>query len=72
MENIKQKVLNEMRSPKLFIKEIVGYVEKNVDDAFNIACRKNLSLNEWQPDSSFADQLNQKTFFNRDVKSNKI
>ena len=61
MENIKQKVLNEMRSPELFIKEIVGYVEKNVDDAFNIACRKNLSLNEWQPDSSFAYQLNQKT-----------
>ena len=50
-----------MRNPKLFIKEIVNYVGKNVDDAFNIACRKNLSLNEWQPDSSFRNQLNQKT-----------
>ena len=61
MEDIKQKVLNEMRKPELFIKKVVDYVEKNVDDAFGIACRKNLSLNEWQPDSSFGDQLNQKT-----------
>ncbi len=61
MEDIKQKVLNEMRKPELFINKVVDYVEKNVDDAFGIACRKNLSLNEWQPDSSFGDQLNQKT-----------
>lgn len=57
---LKQKVLKEMRNPLLFSK-IVKYVEDNVEDAFNICCRKGLSINEWKPDSSFGKQVNQKT-----------
>ncbi len=60
-KQLKQKILNEMRNPKLYAEKILKYVEENVDDAFNIACRKNLSIDEWQPNESFGNQLNQKT-----------
>lgn len=57
---IKEQVLKEMRNPLLYQK-VIEYVEDNVEDAFNICCRKELSINEWKPDSSFGKQVNQKT-----------
>lgn len=57
----KEEVVKEMRNPKLYLDKILKYVEDNVEDAFNICCRKGLSINEWKPDSSFGKQLNQKT-----------
>jgi len=56
----KEQILKEMRNPTVYSK-IIDYVEDNVEDAFNICCRKGLSINEWKPDSSFGNQLNQKT-----------
>lgn len=50
-----------MRNPQLYLKGVLKYVEDNVEDAFNIACRKRLSINEWKPDESFGEQVNQKT-----------
>ena len=58
---IKKNILEEIRNPEIYLKEVVNYIENNVEDAFNIACRKNLSINEWKPDASFGEQLNQKT-----------
>ena len=58
--SIKEQVLKEMRNPSLYEK-VIDYVEDNVEDAFNICCRKELSINEWKPDSSFGNQVNQKT-----------
>jgi hypothetical protein len=59
--DIKKQVLKEMRNPKLYLNKIIKYVEDNVEDAFNICCRKGLSINEWKPNSSFGKQVNQKT-----------
>jgi hypothetical protein len=61
MGDIKQEVLKSMRNPELYTKGILKYVEENVEDAFNIACRKNLSINQWKPDVTFGNQINQKT-----------
>jgi len=62
-EQLKQKVLQEMRKPEIYTKDILKYIQDNIDDAFNYACRKNISLNEWQPDSDYKGQLQQKTVF---------
>ena len=62
-ENLKKSVLKEMRKPEVNSEKIIKYVEENLEDAFNYACRKNLSVNEWQPDSRYGKQLNQKTVF---------
>jgi len=59
--DIKEQILKEMRNPKLYTEKVIEYVEKNVEDAFNICCRKGLSINQWKPDSSFGNQVNQKT-----------
>lgn len=61
--NIKEKIINEIRNPKIYLIDILNYVEKNVEDAFNICCRKNLSINEKYPDSKYQGQLGQKTVF---------
>jgi len=53
MENIKQKVLNEMRSPELFIKEIVGYVEKNVEEVV-VSRRENRLFEDVKDVGNFA------------------
>jgi len=58
---LKQSVLNELRNPEVYLKDVLKYIESNVNDAFNICCRKNLSINEWKPDVSFGKQINQKT-----------
>lgn len=63
MVSIKEAVVRELRNPDLYQKEIVGYVEENIADAFNICCRKNLSINEKYPDSKYVGQLGQKTVF---------
>lgn len=62
-KDIKKEVLDLMRNPKLYLGKVVDYVEENIEDAFNYPCRKGLSLNEWQPDTNFKDQVNQKTVF---------
>lgn len=62
-EKLKQQVLKEMRNPDIYLKDILKYIQDNIDDAFNYACRKNISLNEWQPDSNYNGQLQQKTVF---------
>lgn len=61
--DIREQVLSELRNPDLYIKAIVEYVETHIDDAFNICCRKNLSINEKYPDSRYEGQLGQKTVF---------
>ena len=60
---MKEEVLKELRSPKLYTEGIIRYVEDNIEDAFNICCRKNLSINEKYPDSRYEGQLGQKTVF---------
>lgn len=57
---LKERVLKEMRNPELY-KYVVEYVEKRIDYVFGIACEKNISINEWQPDETFGDQKGQKT-----------
>lgn len=59
--NIKKQVLKEMRNPNIYIKEIIPYIEERIQYVFGVACEKNLSINEWQPDITFDDQLGQKT-----------
>ena len=61
MGNIKQEVLKAMRNPELYTRGILKYVEENLEDAFNIVCRKRLSINQWKPDATFGNQINQKT-----------
>ena len=61
MEDIKLKILKEMQNPEMYVKDLIDYVERNVPDAFNICCRKNLSINQWKPDATFGNQVNQKT-----------
>lgn len=61
-KDIKKEVLKEIRKPELYAK-VLKYVEENIEDAFNYACRKNISLNEWQPNSRYEGQLGQKTVF---------
>ncbi len=57
-------LLKRLRNPALYTKKILEYVSKNVPDAFNIACRKGLSIDEWKPDSSFTKSgVAQKTVF---------
>lgn len=60
-EILKQKVLNEMRKPDIYSKDIVDHVEKKIKYVFGLACEDKLSINEWQPDEAFVGQLNQKT-----------
>lgn len=60
-KDIEKKVLEEMRNPLLYTKYMLEYVENNVEDAFHIACRKKLSINQWKPDEHFGDQINEKT-----------
>lgn len=61
IKKLKEKVLSEIRIPELYRKDVLRYVEERIDGAFGLACSKNLSINEWQPDSRFVGQLNQKT-----------
>ena len=56
-------ILKELRNPKLYTNAIINYIEENLDDAFNICCRKNLSINEKYPDTKYKGQLGQKTVF---------
>ena len=60
---LKKTILKELRNPNLYTKGIIKYVEENLDDAFNVCCRKNLSINEKYPDSKYKGQLGQKTVF---------
>ena len=60
---LKRAILSELRNPDVYIKGVLRYVEENVEDAFNICCRKNLSINEKYPDSKYEGQLGQKTVF---------
>jgi hypothetical protein len=55
----KEEVIKELRNEKLYLKNVLNYVE----DAFNICCRKKLSINEKYPDSKYKGQLGQKTVF---------
>lgn len=59
--NIKEKVLEEMRNPEIYTKEVLPYVEKRIPYVFGVVCEKNWSINDWQPDSTFGDQIGQKT-----------
>ncbi len=59
--DIKAQVLNEMRNPDIYRNEVVSYVEKRIPYVFGVACEKGLSINDWQPDATFGDQLGQKT-----------
>lgn len=61
--DIKEQVIRELRNPKIYTEGILKYVEENIEDAFNICCRKNLSINEKYPDSKYEGQLGQKTVF---------
>lgn len=63
MDKLKNAVLKELRNPNLYLKGIIGYIEEHLEDAFNICCRKNLSINEKYPDSRYKGQLGQKTVF---------
>ncbi|MCK4647434.1 hypothetical protein KAT24_00715 [Candidatus Pacearchaeota archaeon] len=60
-EELKQKVLKEMRNPEIYLKGVLDYVEKRIKYVFGVACEDKLSINEWQPDTAFVGQLNQKT-----------
>ena len=62
-EQLKEAILKELRNPKLYTKEVIDYLEDNLDDAFNVCCRKNLSINEKYLDSKYKGQLGQKTVF---------
>ena len=59
--DIKQRVLKVMRSPEIYTDEVVSYVEKRLPYVFGVACEKNLSINEWQLDETFGEQVGQKT-----------
>jgi len=59
--DLKTQVLKEMRNSEIYTKGVVDYVEKRLPYVFGVACEKNLSIDEWQPDSSFGDQVGQKT-----------
>lgn len=61
--DIKEKVLEEMRNPKIYLKGVVDYVEKHTKYVFGVACEQGFSINEWQPDEDFGSQLGQKTVF---------
>ncbi|MBS3085951.1 hypothetical protein J4225_04695 [Candidatus Pacearchaeota archaeon] len=58
---LKQKVLVEMRKPEVYTREVINYVERRLPYVFGVACEKNWSINEWQPDLTFGDQKGQKT-----------
>jgi hypothetical protein len=62
-DELKKAILKELRNPKLYTGNIINYLEENLDDAFNVCCRKNLSINEKYPDSKYKGQLGQKTVF---------
>lgn len=62
-EEVRKDLLLAIRNPDIYLKDILEYVEKNVEDAFNICCRKNLSVNEKYPDEKYKGQLGQKTVF---------
>lgn len=61
--NLKEQVVKELRNPKLYTIGIIKYIEENLEDAFNICCRKNISINEKYPDLKYKGQLGQKTVF---------
>jgi hypothetical protein len=61
--DLKKAILKELRNPKLYTEAIISYIEDNLDDAFNVLLRKNLSINEKYPDSKYKGQLGQKTVF---------
>ncbi|HQJ56945.1 MAG TPA: hypothetical protein PLH46_04815 [Caldisericia bacterium] len=60
-ESIKQIVLKEMRNPEIYINEVLPYVESRIPYIFGVVCEKNWSINQWQPDETFGDQIGQKT-----------
>ncbi len=57
----KGEILRKIRNPEVYIKGVVSYVEKRIPFVFGVACEKNWSINEWQPDLTFGDQVGQKT-----------
>ena len=59
--DIKEKVLKEMRNPKIYTDEVLSYVESRIPYVFGVVCEKNMSINEWQPDETFGNQVGQKT-----------
>ena len=59
----KEDVIQELRNPEIYLKDVADYIESNIEDAFNICCRKNLSIDEKYPDSKYEGQLGQKTVF---------
>jgi len=61
MVSLKEQVLKEMRNPDIYTKEVLPYVEKRIPYVFGVVCEKNWSIDEWQPDSTFGNQLGQKT-----------
>lgn len=62
-DDLKKAILKELRNPKFYTDKVIKYIEDNLDDAFNVCCRKNLSINEKYPDSKYKGQLGQKTVF---------
>ena len=61
--DVKQKVLEEMRNPDIYIKDVVDYIEKHVKYVIGVACAENLDINTWKPDDDFGIQIGQKTVF---------
>lgn len=59
--DIKEQVLKEMRNSNIYKEDVVNYVEQRVPYVLGVACEKGWSINDWQPDESFGDQIGQKT-----------
>lgn len=62
-EELKRKVLKEMRNPEIYIKGVVDYVERHIKYVLGVACAENLDINTWKPDEDFGTQIGQKTVF---------
>ena len=58
---LKERVLKEMRNPEIYKERVIDYIEKRIPYVFGVACEKELSINEWQPNESFGDQIGHKT-----------
>ena len=56
----KQEIIDKMKTKKIY-ENTIRYVEKHIQDAFNLCCRKGLSINQVWPDKIFGTSLNQKT-----------
>lgn len=45
--SIKEKVLDEMHKPELYLKKVVPFIDNNAQFAFSIAASADMSINEW-------------------------